>query len=162
MLQSKQGRQLVLLVLMLHHQQQQRRQYAIQTEVSVNLEKKLLTFERLILSLKSDKLQLCVYIGLYVGLFVILYSENGIRIAILGSLVPLTIGVNSLLVMDLKHIASDFSFKKFSNITLVTLVLVTNGLILWFAWPNWILVLMPWLIPLVLKIGIDGYLKFKS
>jgi hypothetical protein len=95
-------------------------------------------------------------------LFVILYLENGIRIAILGSLVPLTIGVNSLLVMDLKHIASDFSFKKFSNITLVTLVLVTNGLILWFAWPNWILVLMPWLIPLVLKIGIDGYLKFKS
>lgn len=145
---------------MLHHQQ--RRLYAIQTEVSVNLEKKLLTFERLILSLKSDKLQLCVYIGLYVGLFVILYLENGIKIAILGALVPLTIGVNSLLVMDLKDIVSDFSFRKFSNITLIILFIVTNGLFLWFAWPNWILVLMPWLIPLILKIGIESYLKFKS
>ena len=114
------------------------------------------------MSLKSEKLQLCVYIGLYVGLFVILYLENGIKIAILGSLVPLTIGVNSLLVMDLKHIVSDFSFRKFSNITLIILVLVTNGFILWFAWPNWILAIMPWLIPLILKIGIDGYLKFKS
>jgi len=145
---------------MLHHQQ--RRLYAIQTEASVNLEKKLLTFERLILSLKSDKLQLCVYIGLYLGLFVILYLENGIKIAILGTLVPLTIGVNSLLVMDLKQFVSDFSFRKFSNLTLIILVILTNGLILWFAWPNWILVLMPWLIPLILKIGIDSYLKFKS
>jgi hypothetical protein len=126
------------------------------------MENKILTFERLFLSLKTDKIQLCTYIGLYVGLFVILYLENDINIAILGSMVPLTIGVNSLLLMDLKYIIRNFSIRKSSNLTLIVLVMLTNGTITWFAWPHWLLVLILWLIPLVLKFGIDIYLKYKS
>jgi hypothetical protein len=114
------------------------------------------------LSLKTDKIQLCTYIGLYVGLFVILYLENDINIAILGSMVPLAIGVNSLLLMDLKYIIRNFSIRKSSNLTLIVLVMLTNGTITWFAWPHWLLVLILWLIPLVLKFGIDIYLKYKS
>jgi hypothetical protein len=126
------------------------------------MENKILTFERLFLSLKTDKIQLCTYIGLYVGLFVILYLENDINIAILGSMVPLAIGVNSLLLMDLKYIIRNFSIRKSSNLTLIVLVMLTNGTITWFAWPHWLLVLILWLIPLVLKFGIDIYLKYKS
>jgi hypothetical protein len=129
---------------------------------TVNMENKILTFERLFLSLKTDKIQLCTYIGLYVGLFVILYLENDINIAILGSMVPLAIGVNSLLLMDLKYIIRNFSIRKSSNLTLIVLVMLTNGTITWFAWPHWLLVLILWLIPLVLKFGIDIYLKYKS
>jgi len=139
-----------------------RKPYPIQTEASVNLEKKLLTFERLLLSLKSDKFQLCVYIGSCVGLFVILYLENGINMVILGVLVPLAIGLNSSLVMDLKQIVSNFSLRMPPKLTLITLIILTSGTIFWFAWPNWILVLIPWLIPLILKVGIDSYIKFKS
>lgn len=136
--------------------------YVLRMVGTVNMENKILTFERLFLSLKTDKIQLCTYIGLYVGLFVILYLENDINIAILGSMVPLAIGVNSLLLMDLKYIIRNFSIRKSSNLTLIVLVMLTNGTITWFAWPHWLLVLILWLIPLVLKFGIDIYLKYKS
>lgn len=126
------------------------------------LDKKMLTYERLLLSLRADKVQLFTSVGLYLGLLLILYFENGVKVAILGTMIPLAVGLNCLLLMDAKDIFWNFHSRMLANSTLVGLVLIVNSIIVWFTLPNWQLSLIPWLIPLVIKFGIDTYIKFKS
>lgn len=127
-----------------------------------SLNNKLLTYERLLDSLKKDKLQLCTSLGLYLALILILYFENGIFIAALGTLVPLAIGVNSLLLMDIKDVFVHFRLRMLGNSTLILTVITVNVFLVWLMLPNWQLVLITWLIPMIIKFGLDMFIKSKS
>lgn len=129
---------------------------------STSLNNKLLTYERLLDSLKKDKVQLCTSLALYLALILILYFENGIFIAALGALVPLSIGVNSLLLMDIKDVFVHFRLRKLGYRTLILTVITVNVFLVWLMLPNWQLFLITWLIPLVIKFGLDLFIKSKS
>lgn len=123
---------------------------------------KLLTYERLISSLKKDRVQFFTSIGLYLGLVLILYFENGAYIATLGTLIPLAIGVNSLFLIDIKDIFVHFRLRLLANSTLILVVIAVNISMVLLMLPNWQLSLIPWLIPVVIKFGVDFFIIMKS